>query len=173
MSRNEPYSTRAETVRGDTDLDPRTRRAIKEQMDVLFVGIGTYVVHSESGSRYEIDIFDNSCTCPDWQDSTTTARCKHIRRVDMEIDAGTVPRPDGRIANVSSISEHPKSILPPRDRLAKNIGDKGILVSLIPEFDRYERSTGATFWRRETCGREAIRRQDLKESDSDCHGEPE
>lgn len=161
MSWNKTRSTRAETVRSETDLDPRTRRATNEQMDVLFTGIGTYIIHSESGNQYEVDIFETSCTCPDWQDSTTTARCKHIRRIDMEIEAGTVPRPDGRIADPSSASTQP-SVLIPMNRSTNDTGSESTLVGSIPEFDRCGGSADATFWRCETCGREAIHRRELE-----------
>jgi len=130
-------------------------------MDVLFVGVGTYVVHAESGNRYEVDVFETSCTCPDWRDSATPERCKHIRRVDMEIDAGTVPRPDGRIADDQSVAPDPRSTVP-QGQGSRTVAENRI-SGPIPEFDRYGRSTATTYWRCETCGREAIRKRDLTE----------
>jgi len=75
------------------DDDPRTKRAKSEDMDVALArNSGVYEVHSESGNTYEVDVLEETCTCPDDVD-----RCKHQRRIDMEIQARTVPRPDGRL----------------------------------------------------------------------------
>lgn len=142
------------------DLEPRTRRAIEEEMDVLFVGIGTYVVHSESGNQYEVDVFETSCTCPDWESPNTPPRCKHIRRVQFEIDAGTVPRPDGRIADPPSSTSQARPTIPSEHQTPTE--KKGRVTGPIPEFDEYRRSTGATYWRCESCGREALRKRDLR-----------
>lgn len=82
----------------ESALDPRTRRAREEDMDVsLLEKGGLYEVRSQSGSTYEVDVIAPSCTCPDWQQREPTGGCKHIRRVDFEIKAEDVPRPDGRL----------------------------------------------------------------------------
>ena len=79
-------------------LDPRTRRAREEDMEVsLLEKGGLYEVRSQSGNTYEVDVIAPSCTCPDWQQREPTGGCKHIRRVDLEIKAEDVPRPDGRL----------------------------------------------------------------------------
>ena len=63
-------------------------------MDVsLLARSGVYEVHSQSGNTYEVDVVSSSCTCPDWQDRKPEGGCKHLRRVDVEIKAGTVPDP--------------------------------------------------------------------------------
>ncbi len=73
--------------------EPRTRRAKREEMDVSFLAKpGRYEVHSASDSVYEVDVLAKTCSCPD-----TVERCKHFRRVDIEIRAGLVPRPDGKL----------------------------------------------------------------------------
>ncbi|MFC6977126.1 SWIM zinc finger family protein [Halomicroarcula sp. GCM10025709] len=73
--------------------DPRTKRAKRESIDVAFLEQpGVYEVHSASDSRYEVDVLEETCTCPD-----TADRCKHLRRVDIEIREGLVPRPDGKL----------------------------------------------------------------------------
>ncbi|WP_148416388.1 hypothetical protein [Haloferax sp. KTX1] len=80
------------------DLEPRTQRAVDESMDVSLLSKGgRYEVQSASGNRYEVDVVDESCTCPDWQQRTPEGGCKHMRRVDHEIKRGRVPRPDGRL----------------------------------------------------------------------------
>jgi len=47
MPRNDTRSMSTISEKRTTDPEPRTRRAIEEKMDALFVGVGTYVVHSE------------------------------------------------------------------------------------------------------------------------------
>jgi len=67
-------------------------------MDVSLLSKGgRYEVQSASGNRYEVDVVDESCTCPDWQQRSPEGGCKHLRRVDHEIKRGRVPRPDGRL----------------------------------------------------------------------------
>ena len=76
-----------------SDDEPRTKRAKREEMDVSFLAKpGRYEVHSASDSVYEVDVVAESCSCPD-----TVQRCKHFRRVDIEIRGGLVPRPDGKL----------------------------------------------------------------------------
>ena len=159
MSRRETRSRRTTPHQSDTDRDPRTRRAIEEKMDIVFVGSGAYVVHSESGHRYRIDVFKGSCTCPDWQKPSTPARCKHMRRVELEIDAMTVPRPDGRLPEPQSESASARSTVP-IEGLEADSEDR--ISGPISEFDRYGYTTGTQYWRCRSCGREAVRRRDLR-----------
>jgi hypothetical protein len=87
-----------ENARSNDDLEPRTKRAVAEAMDVSLLSKGGRdEVQSASGNRCEIDVIDESCTCPDWQQRSPEGGCKHLRRVDHEIKRGRVPRPDGRL----------------------------------------------------------------------------
>ena len=87
-----------ENAESQDDLEPRTKRAVAEAMDVSLLSKGgRYEVQSASGNRYEVDVIDESCTCPDWQQRSPEGGCKHLRRVDHEIKRGRVPRPDGRL----------------------------------------------------------------------------
>ena len=87
-----------ENAQSQDALEPRTKRAVDEAMDVSLLSKGgRYEVQSASGSRYEIDVVDESCSCPDWQQRSPEGGCKHLRRVDHEIKRGCVPRPDGRL----------------------------------------------------------------------------
>lgn len=80
------------------ELEPRTQRAREEDMDVsLLKKSGVYEVHSESGNIYEVDIIGESCTCLDRQQREPEGGCKHMRCVAMEVNAGELPRPDGRL----------------------------------------------------------------------------
>lgn len=80
------------------EVDARERRAREEEMEVsLLRKGGVYEVHSESGNTYRVDVASGTCTCLDWQQREPDGGCKHLRRVDAEIKAGDVPRPDGRV----------------------------------------------------------------------------
>ena len=97
MTDREPNDYQA--TNGDTassEPDHRTRRAREEAMEVSLVRRGgIYEVHSASGNAYEVDIGMGTCSCLDWQTHEPDGGCKHVRRVDMEIKNGRVPRPDG------------------------------------------------------------------------------
>ena len=91
-----------ENTQSQDDLEPRTARAVAESMDVSLLSKGgRYEVQSASGNRYEVDVVDESCSCPDWQQRSPEGGCKHLRRVDHEIKQGRVPRPDGRLPTTS------------------------------------------------------------------------
>ena len=53
----------------------------------------TYLVDTESAT-YVVDLDDRSCTCPDHV--VRGARCKHLRRVAIEVSEGLVPPPGKR-----------------------------------------------------------------------------
>jgi len=53
-------------------------------------------VYSASDSVYEVDVLAETYSCPD-----RTERCKHIRRVDIEIHDGLVPRLDGKLPDTA------------------------------------------------------------------------
>lgn len=76
---------------GSSRFDERSVRARTEDMQVRALGSGRYAVHSESGHDYLVDVNERSCTCPDH--AIRGARCKHMRRVAMEITAGSVAPP--------------------------------------------------------------------------------
>lgn len=71
----------------------RERRARAEPMAVRPLRDGRYVVESEGGT-YVVDAERAACTCPD--SAIRGFRCKHVRRVTAEIDAGIIPAPDER-----------------------------------------------------------------------------
>ncbi|TYT63662.1 SWIM zinc finger family protein [Natrialba swarupiae] len=76
-------------------LEERSRRARSEPMSVLSLGDGLYEVESASEHTYLVDLEAGRCTCPDhvFRD----VRCKHVRRVAMEITEGRTP-PPGEVA---------------------------------------------------------------------------
>ena len=76
----------------------RSQRARTEEMDVsLLRRGGVYEVRSTSGNIYAVNILEKSCTCPDHRENEPTGGCKHLRRVDHELHAGFLPRPDGKL----------------------------------------------------------------------------
>ncbi|WP_254861593.1 SWIM zinc finger family protein [Halovivax gelatinilyticus] len=76
-------------------LDERSRRARTEQMSVLALGDGLYEVESESGETYLVDATAGRCSCPDHL--FRGARCKHARRVAIDITEHRAP-PPGQLA---------------------------------------------------------------------------
>jgi len=88
------------------ELEPRTKRARTEEMDVsLLQKGGIYEVQSESGNIYEVDIASKTCTCPDFTKRNPSGGCKHLRRADLEVRSGNVPRPDGRLPETIDVVE--------------------------------------------------------------------
>ncbi|QCC46444.1 SWIM zinc finger family protein [Halobellus limi] len=73
--------------------DGRAYRARAEPMVVRPLRDGRYVVESDGGT-YVVAAERTTCTCPD--SAIRGARCKHIRRVSLEIEAGNVPGPNER-----------------------------------------------------------------------------
>ncbi len=83
--------------------DERSRRARHEEMVVRARGDGTYEVESPSGGVYDVDLDAGECTCPDHR--FRDARCKHLRRVAIEITLGEVPAPGERAATCASCGD--------------------------------------------------------------------
>jgi hypothetical protein len=82
--------------------DARSKRAREDDMDVALLHRGgCYEVDSASGNTYEVDLLDETCTCPDHQNPETPTPCKHVQRVQLELDAGRIPRPDGRLPEIA------------------------------------------------------------------------
>jgi hypothetical protein len=77
-------------------LSERGVRAWIERMAVQKLGEG-YLVETESGGRYVVDLRAGTCSCPDHQIRGET--CKHLRRVAIEVTARRVPPPGKRRAN--------------------------------------------------------------------------
>jgi hypothetical protein len=63
-------------------------------MAVTSMDRGQYVVEGARGNTYTVDLEDSLCTCPDH--TFRGGRCKHLRRVAIEINEGLVP-PPGRV----------------------------------------------------------------------------
>ncbi|WP_348606908.1 SWIM zinc finger family protein [Halobaculum rarum] len=84
----------------DAAADPRdsgrTARARTEPMAVYALrDDDRYLVDTEGGT-YVVDLGSDTCTCPDH--AIRGSRCKHLRRVDMEVGIGRVPAPGERVA---------------------------------------------------------------------------
>lgn len=72
----------------------RSVRAWVEEMAVTPRGDGRYRVESESDSTYVVDLPRGRCSCPDR--TIRGERCKHLRRVAIEINEGRIPPPGKR-----------------------------------------------------------------------------
>jgi hypothetical protein len=147
----------------DSGAGARLRRARTEDMDVSLLRVGVYSVFSQSGQTYHVDVFERSCTCPDWSKNEPKGGCKHMRRVDLDIDAGVVPRPDGRlVAPKPRIVVHDGGTTRPTPASEQPVPSRSHeFVGPFPELDRYGRYTGSRYFRCRHCGREAVRRKDL------------
>lgn len=78
-------------------VDERGRRAREEPIRVTPIGGGIYEVSTPSGHEYTVDLEEGRCTCPDHQ--FRGVRCKHLRRVAIEVTAGRTPAPGQREAS--------------------------------------------------------------------------
>ncbi|GAA0514963.1 SWIM zinc finger [Halorubrum aquaticum] len=86
---------------GDVDRDPdsnredgRSERAKREPMTVRPLRDRRYVVETDGGT-YVVALDSGSCSCPDHE--IRGSRCKHLRRVAIEVTEGRLPAPDERI----------------------------------------------------------------------------
>lgn len=161
MDRRRPLTTESDRI---AHLEPRTQRALAESMHITFARVGgQYTVHAASGRYYDVDIVVQTCSCPDFQTNPPAGGCKHLRRVDMEIRAGRVPTPDGRIPSQTAadggVSEEAARELP--DSIDGAV-DYPRIEGPIPEFDAYGEPTGSRYYRCLRCGREAMRQRDLQ-----------
>jgi hypothetical protein len=75
-----------DTVRatGLDPTDPRTDRALTEQMTIRPCGHFAHEVYSQSGHTYFVHLGAEACTCPDWRKRHPENGCKHLRRVRLE-----------------------------------------------------------------------------------------
>ena len=90
----------SDTVEGtdtDHDLDERDVRALTECMTVL-ADIGAaagaddmYVVTTESGRSYTVDVRHGMCGCPDAEQRDPEGGCKHVRRVEFATGERPLP----------------------------------------------------------------------------------
>jgi hypothetical protein len=60
-------------------------------MAVRPLGAGRYAVESASGAEYLVDLPESDCACPDH--AIRGERCKHLRRVAIEVTERRVPPP--------------------------------------------------------------------------------
>lgn len=77
-------------------MDDRAARAWTERMAVRPLGGGRYAVDSQSGATYVVDLPRSRCTCPDHE--IRGERCKHLRRVAIEVTSHRVAPPGKRRA---------------------------------------------------------------------------
>lgn len=92
------------------DPDSRSGRAreermlVKPEMDTDGKATGIYlVVSGNSGSTYRVDIggSENRCTCPDHEHRRV--RCKHMRRVALQIQEQDMPQPGEEMGEYAEV----------------------------------------------------------------------
>lgn len=88
-----PPAVRPKTRLPPGDTEGRSRRARLEPMAVRPLRDGRYAVETDSGT-YVVDLDDRTCTCPDH--AIRGQRCKHLRRVAVEVTTDRLPAPDER-----------------------------------------------------------------------------
>ncbi|GCF13603.1 hypothetical protein Harman_15380 [Haloarcula mannanilytica] len=93
MTLIEPTADRQSTALAPDlrSLPDRAARAWTEHMAVRPRAGSTYAVTTESDSTYLVDIAQRTCSCPD--NRIRGERCKHLRRVAIEITARRVAPP--------------------------------------------------------------------------------
>lgn len=93
--RTRPGAPRPQPLAPDTSrLEGRSARAWTEPMAVTALGEGRYEVVNREGRAYVVDLPESDCTCPDHR--MRDERCKHLRRVAIEVTRGRVPAPGKR-----------------------------------------------------------------------------
>ena len=104
-------------------------------MDVRLCRAGDgNAVEGESGRLSLVYVSLGTCSCPDHQQDEVD-RCKHLRRVDMELAMGTVPTPDGRLPD----PRRPVADggVDTADDGRYNAGSNGRIDGPLREFDKY------------------------------------
>jgi hypothetical protein len=101
---NTSASTAAVALAPDVSrLDSRAARAWTERMSVRALGKGRYLVVGQAETAYEVDLTTGHCTCPDH--TYRSERCKHIRRVAIEVTGNRVPAPGYRAITCMACDE--------------------------------------------------------------------
>jgi hypothetical protein len=90
----DPHADAERGAESRPDIDDRSTRAAEEEMTVRPLRDRRYVVETEGGT-YVVALNAGTCTCPDH--AIRGLRCKHLRRVAMEVTAGSIPAPDERV----------------------------------------------------------------------------
>jgi hypothetical protein len=172
------------TVHNDsgTDLEARDRRALQQYLTVLpdtgrADGEELFLIVSESGSEYLVDIELGACECPDFRHRTPEGGCKHLRRVAFVTGRRPIPASidreqvddhigehvdtdlryvatDGGSTESESIFEHVSE-----DALVDELGhlDPTMLPFAFSVHRESSQQGGKQYWRCEHCGVESIR----------------
>lgn len=155
MDRRQPFEPIPNRIE---EREPRTQRAYREPMQVSLARAGGhYTVYAASGNTYTVDVAAKTCTCKDYRENEPDGGCKHLRRVDIEIQSNQVPTPDGRLPT-----------RPAADGGTHSMGEEAGSDSAsriqgpIAEFDANGHLTGAEYYRCRRCGTEAMRQRDLE-----------
>ncbi|GAB7095199.1 hypothetical protein JCM30237_23520 [Halolamina litorea] len=151
-------TTNGATESGQRELDRRDELALTQYLTVIddlpaVAGDDDrYVVVSESGAAYVVDLGASTCTCPDYR--YRGGRCKHIRRVEFATGERPIPPwvegvdPDlGRHVGGPGWGD-PEAEFPPGAAVRDRHTDRGGLMRVIrvldEHADEYEINAGRT-----------------------------
>ncbi|GGL29514.1 hypothetical protein GCM10009037_11520 [Halarchaeum grantii] len=87
----------------DGPTENRADRARSEPMAVVALGDGRYDVVVRGGAAYTVSLDEGTCTCPDYR--YRERRCKHRRRVAIDVTERRVPAPDERDATCAACGD--------------------------------------------------------------------
>ena len=101
--REQPPSRQAALAPDTAALDDRSTLAWTEEMVVRPLKGSRYVVDGERGGSHVVNLERGYCSCPDHE--RRGERCKHLRRVAIEINLGRVPPPGQRIVECANCGD--------------------------------------------------------------------
>jgi hypothetical protein len=120
-----------------TDRTGRTQRACTEDMTIRALLDGRYQVIAQSGRTYFVIPGTNTCSCPD-----PASKCKHLRRVKLDIAFGELPHPDDCPTDAELEAREPARAPPtppststPAPATAVADGGQTVEQSSLPETD--------------------------------------
>jgi len=117
----------------ENDAIRREDRAQTQEMDVALLRQGGIYEVRVSAGVFEVDVLNQTCTC---LDEPSEGGCKHYRRVRTDIQAGLVPRPDGRLPSAGQPTLSDKEIHTVRSAEAVLIKQQILDTLLSRELER-------------------------------------
>lgn len=133
-----PTRTRCLPARDRLGVTGRPPALLRNLLNVTAALYGLVGVQPASGNRHEVDIIDESCTCPHCQQRSVEDGRKHLRRVAHEAKPARVPRPDGRLPETSEyIAIFPAGSAPMR--LGRVVAHSSLTAPHIIEDPRSDR----------------------------------
>lgn len=151
----------------DGDLDERDVRALTEYLTVLEDidrargAEDVYLVVSQSGSEYLVDLRFKSCECPDSTHRNPEGGCKHVRRAEIATGQRPLPAWVDLDDVAGELGEHVTTEQPVAATDGGVVADESAdAVETTEETYTYHREPeaqgGARYVRCEACGAECV-----------------